>query len=436
MPVLRPDFPDHSSAFSREQERRRKHGAILSAAAKRFNAEGFSHARLEDVAADLGLTKTGICYYYASKDDLAEAVFRVAAEALHDAVSAAASSPGNAASRLQRLFDLYADQIRLAAKGERVHLASMNDFHALPEAVRAHVGERASACVKELNGMVAAWIDETGAPLGRPEPASFLLLELLDWMGQHQVNDRDGFGVDAIHAVVSDLLLNGLISSSGLIGAPAPLPLGAGDTLAIFDRDARNRMKREAFLKAGTRFFNQKGFGGTSLAEVASALGVTRGAFYYHIADKEQFLDQCIDRSLQIVERVLDAADDAELAPLERVHSVLSELIYQQAVGVEPLIRPGMAGVLPPARQRRHRTRLQTITRRLGDMVSEGMASGDIRAVDPHVIEAMLVGIMFFNGGYTLAAAHSLSSWSASEEPRTATRDYLYLVIHGMAGRS
>ncbi|WP_339334603.1 hypothetical protein [uncultured Maricaulis sp.] len=67
MAILTPKFPDHSSPFSREQERRHKETALLSAAAKRFDAEGVHATRPEDIAADLGLTKTSIGYYPASK---------------------------------------------------------------------------------------------------------------------------------------------------------------------------------------------------------------------------------------------------------------------------------------------------------------------------------------------------------------------------------
>ena len=72
MTVLRPEFPDHSSAFSRSQERDRKTAAIRSAASRRFNAHGVLGARLEDITADLGLTKTSISYYYASKEELVD----------------------------------------------------------------------------------------------------------------------------------------------------------------------------------------------------------------------------------------------------------------------------------------------------------------------------------------------------------------------------
>ena len=65
-----------------------------------------------------------------------------------------------------------------------------------------------------------------------------------------------------------------------------------------FNRTEQNRLKQEAFFKTGTWFFNKKGFNGTSLDEIAERLNVSKGAFYYHIKNKEDLLVHCYDRSL------------------------------------------------------------------------------------------------------------------------------------------
>ncbi len=436
MSVLRPQFPDHGSAFSRDQERRLKVDAIVSAAAKHFNEQGFAHTRLEDVAADLGLTKTSISYYFSSKEDLAEAVFSAATGFLRDAVTRAHAAPGDAAARLEALLGAYAEQLEQSATGQRPHLAALRDLDALPASLRASIVGELSECVALINQEVAAWIAESGAPLGRAEPATCLILALLDWMGERQGQHRRGEDIKDDHIALADLIGHGLAAPGYTLVAATPLDLTPDEALAIFDRDARNRMKRQACLKAGSRRFNQQGFGGTSLAEVAADLGVSRGAFYYHIEDKEEFLDQCLERSLQIVERALDKADEADLPPLGRVHSILSELVYRQAAGVEPLLRPGMAAVLDAPRRRRHLTRLKAIAGRLGDTLTEAADSGEARSLDTGLVEDMLSSVVYLNGGYMLAAAKSFPDWNIAKDPRTATSSYLYLLLHGLRGRA
>jgi hypothetical protein len=71
-----------------------------------------------------------------------------------------------------------------------------------------------------------------------------------------------------------------------------------------FDREEQHRLKQEAFYKAGTRVFNKKGFNGASLDEIAEHLNVSKGAFYYHIRNKEDLLYACYERSIAITRRI------------------------------------------------------------------------------------------------------------------------------------
>ena len=104
--------------------------------------------------------------------------------------------------------------------------------------------------------------------------------------------------------VLRDLLTHGLLASPERAagGEATTMPALPAEDEA-FDREAQNRLKQEAFLKAGTRCFNQKGFSGTSLDEIAEQLQVSKGAFYYHFANKEALLTQCFDYTLDQLEQ-------------------------------------------------------------------------------------------------------------------------------------
>ena len=434
MSVLRPDFPDHSSPFSREQERQRKEAAILSAAAKRFDAEGVHATRLEDIAADLGLTKTGISYYFSSKEELAGEVYRASTRALAEAVEQARGETGGAAG-LRSLFGAFADQMRAVAEGRRPHLAAINDLDALGDDLQASIAAELSRCVSDVNAMVEAWVREADVPLGRSEPATFFIFGLLDWMGSWPSRKRD-WDIDTATQTLFAVLAGGL--KAGDDWQPAPLHPGTPDVGVpqVFDREARNRMKREAFLTAGTRFFNKKGFGGVALSEIAASLGVTRGAFYYHIPDKEQLLEQCLERSFATVEQALDRAESDGRSGLAVIEHAVRDLIYQQASGVTPLLRPSLSAALPEPRQRRHAARLRNIARRFGDALEHAVSDGEARPVDIQVAERILTHSVFLNGGYTIAAANSFTDWRISEDPLTATIDYVYILMRGLGAEA
>lgn len=432
MNVLKPEFPDHGSPFSRRQERDRKIAAIRAAAARRFDTQGFRGTRLEDIAADLGLTKTSIAYYYTSKDELAEAVFATTAEFLEEAVDRAQRSDMAAGRRIVDLFRAYSDQLTEALDGHRPHPAQLQELDALPEDAQTRIVSRLSAAVGRVNTMVTDWIEETGHPLGRSEPVTFCLFALLDWLKVSAVDLSKKDFRDASDVLLS-VLETGLTTADVNTAPIRPQFASQKEVPQIFDRDARNRMKREAFLKAGTRFFNVYGFEGVSLADVAGSLGVTRGAFYYHIPDKESFLDQCLEQAFEAVEDTLDAADETHTG-LAFIHRVLFDLIYMQASGVTPLIRLSLMTSLPPARQKRYQARLRNISRRLGDAHAAAIAEHSARDHDTGTVEAILTNVMFLNGGYTLAAANSLNDWRISEDPQSAANDYLHILLYGLSG--
>ena len=82
---------------------------------------------------------------------------------------------------------------------------------------------------------------------------------------------------------------------------------------------------RELLLDAAEREFCERGATRTSLAEVASAAGVTRGAVYWHFRDKSDLFSAMCARAKLPMEMLLERAgntlqDDPRLnAALERL---------------------------------------------------------------------------------------------------------------------
>lgn len=65
--------------------------------------------------------------------------------------------------------------------------------------------------------------------------------------------------------------------------------------------------------------FARDGFGATSLDDIASVLGVTKGAFYYHVKNKEEILRLIYLTVLTASEEPLRKIVEAELPPVEKL---------------------------------------------------------------------------------------------------------------------
>lgn len=89
---------------------------------------------------------------------------------------------------------------------------------------------------------------------------------------------------------------------------------------------------RNAILDAAERVFQERGVSHTSLAEIASAAGVTRGAIYWHFANKSDVFDALFERVFAPLEARFEAMHDElrnnpKANPLEYLRSMALDFI-------------------------------------------------------------------------------------------------------------
>ncbi len=77
--------------------------------------------------------------------------------------------------------------------------------------------------------------------------------------------------------------------------------------------ETKFQLKRDRMLKAAAYCFNQKGYSGTSLKDVADILGLTDAALYYYVRNKEELVYQCYVRAAEVGQQAMDRAiEDAD----------------------------------------------------------------------------------------------------------------------------
>ncbi|MEM1294585.1 MAG: TetR/AcrR family transcriptional regulator [Verrucomicrobiota bacterium] len=57
--------------------------------------------------------------------------------------------------------------------------------------------------------------------------------------------------------------------------------------------------------RAAAELMVRKGFGGTSIADIAKAVGMTKAGLYHHISSKQDMLYQLIQHALDVLEKVV-----------------------------------------------------------------------------------------------------------------------------------
>ena len=65
----------------------------------------------------------------------------------------------------------------------------------------------------------------------------------------------------------------------------------------------RRELVENEMYEHAARLFAERGFAGTSLQDVADAMGVTRPALYYYVKSKDELLSKLVGRSPRILPR-------------------------------------------------------------------------------------------------------------------------------------
>lgn len=204
-------------------------------------------------------------------------------------------------------------------------------------------------------------------------------------MTSDTVGGQDG---DAHSGTVSAGVDSPSVSRSTASGPPP------GPSASARRRAGRPGHDADSVLRTAVRVFNERGYDGTSMEDLARALGVTKSAIYHHVSGKSELLRQSLDRALDAlfaVTREPEATGGPVLARLEHVlrGSVLA--LVEELPHVTLLLR--VRGNTPV--ERRALERRREFDRFVADLVREGMAEGAIRPdVDPDVAGRLLFGMV------------------------------------------
>ncbi len=134
----------------RPQERgQRTRALILSCAEALFAQHGYVGTSLDAIAAEAGIHKPGICYYFPTKRALYEAVIADVLSELEEFANEALTGPGSTRARLLRSVENWADGLAMRPTAARLilHEAANPDPAALPDAFRG-TGDRVQSLIR------------------------------------------------------------------------------------------------------------------------------------------------------------------------------------------------------------------------------------------------------------------------------------------------
>lgn len=189
-----------------------KRNSIIRQAAKSFNRAGFHGTSMDDIAADLGVTKAALYRYVQNKHDILFACFNIGLDSGFAHLERAEREGSNGLDKLRTALRGYLKDMI----GELGHPSALLEENALlPEQARLIIRRRDIA-EKKFRAMVAEGIADGSVVACDPKLAVFALLGAIQWVPKWY---RDGGEWSA--AQVADSLV--AMCTRGIAAKPAAL---------------------------------------------------------------------------------------------------------------------------------------------------------------------------------------------------------------------
>ena len=155
--------------------------------------------------------------------------------------------------------------------------------------------------------------------------------------------------------------------------------------------EARQARIRERIVEAARRLVAEGGFREAQVAAVAAAAGVATGSVYRHFPSKADLLREVmtrvVEREFAVVRQIAEADGPAAARLADAVRAFAARALRGPRLAYAMLAEP-VDPEIEAARLEWHRA----YGRVFEGLLREGMAAGELRAQDPRLAAACLVG--------------------------------------------
>jgi AcrR family transcriptional regulator len=151
---------------------------------------------------------------------------------------------------------------------------------------------------------------------------------------------------------------------------------------------------KEQIREAAARLFVERGFGGTSIQDIADTLGVTRTAVYYYFKNKGEILRALVEEITVAAMERLARASKLKIGPTQRLRELVRE--YAMLILAHPKefrVLDRSERDLPKDVADLHTSAKRQVLESFTKAVSDGIAAGEFRDVDARMAAFAILGM-------------------------------------------
>lgn len=166
------------------------------------------------------------------------------------------------------------------------------------------------------------------------------------------------------------------------------------------DEKSDPRSRRQDILDQAVGLFLEKGYAGTSMADLARAVGIQKASLYHHFPSKEVLFTACVTEGYEGAVRRLEAIRlDETLSDEARVRTAMEEIYRVNLTTPVGRMAPMIAEVAPSIPEIARAFHSGFIARHYAlvtSMIEDGIARGSFAPLDTLGLRQMIFGPVIF----------------------------------------
>ncbi|RLV75886.1 hypothetical protein D3C57_141710 [Streptomyces rapamycinicus NRRL 5491] len=158
---------------------------------------------------------------------------------------------------------------------------------------------------------------------------------------------------------------------------------------------SRRKLLMSEIIDQAMRLFAERGYDGTTLQDVAEAVGLSRANLYNYVKSKEELLVAMVDATTQSAASSLrEVRRRTDLDSAEKLRMLVHTLVLhraEQPAQFRTLDRSDQA--LPAEIAKKHLEGRRAVLREITEVVEEGVTVGRFRPVDAGITALSIIGM-------------------------------------------
>lgn len=366
----------------RPSKRAAKKEELINGATALFNARGISATSIAVIADVLDLARATIYYYVNNRSELVfQCYSRTCDLAAEDLATASEEETG-----LERVLEY----IRLSLAPDRAPVAVLSEIDSLDPENAKIIRAANDRNIKSLKHFIEQGFEDGSIRLCDSQIVVHAIDGMLAW-SQLLPNWSSEQRGSELRRRTSDAMINLLDSGISVdrefkLRCVFSVEIFQPRLSNIFDREESSNFKITQLLATASRLFNRNGIEATSVDEIASVMGLTKGAIYHYLEDKNDLISHCYERSFQLYDKFIELAENGADNGLEAAMINAHLNIQAQTGPLAPLMpQPGFEALSESVLSRLH-NRANEQNKTVASLLDRGVEQGHVKPYETRLL--------------------------------------------------